>query len=78
MGSVMTQIVDLLTSGITGIASGIGQGLQALVQNVFLTEATGGGFELSTFGTVTIIFAGVSLAIGLSTLIFNWVTGLGK
>ena len=80
MSAVLTEIISLLVAGITGIASGIGGGLQSLVQEIFLTT-TGTGeaatTSLSTFGAVIVIFAGVSLAIGLSRWVVNWVTSLG-
>lgn len=80
MQAVLTEIITLLTGGITGIASGIGTGLSNLVQQIFLT---GSGTEadpyaLSTYGGVIIIFAGVALAIGLSKMVVNWVTSLGN
>lgn len=59
MSAVLTEIVQLLTAGITGIASGIGGGLQALVSNIFL-DTTGNGTSLSTFGGVIVIFGAVA------------------
>lgn len=68
----------LLVSGITGLASGIGAGLTALVQAIFLEVGENGTVEgLSTFGGLIIVFAGISLAIGLSKWVVNWVTSLG-
>lgn len=78
MVSILEDMIELLVGGITRMATGIGQGLQSLVQNVFLVTGEGGAMELSTFGSVTLIFAGISLAVGLSTLIFNWLTSLGN
>lgn len=81
MTAILEAIVQLLVSGISGIASGIGSGLQNLVQSLFL-ETVGSGesatTQLSTFGGVTIIFAGVSLAIGLCRWVTNWLTSLGN
>lgn len=77
MGTIVTEIVTILTDGITGIASGIGGGLASLVQNIFLETAEGGATKLSLFGGVIVVFAGVSLAIGLSKWVVNWVTSLG-
>lgn len=77
MGGILTEIISLLTSGLTGIASGIGQGLSELVTNVFL-EGTGDNQKLSVFGGVVIIFAGVSLAIGLSRWVTSFITSLGN
>lgn len=33
---------------------------------------------LSTFGGVVAIFAGVALAVGLTSLVFHWVSNIGK
>ena len=77
MGGILTEIISLLTSGLTGIASGIGQGLSELVTNVFL-DGTGDSQKLSVFGGVVIIFAGVSLAIGLSRWVTSFITSLGN
>lgn len=77
MSSVLTEIITLLTSGISGMASGIGSGLQALVSNIFL-DTTGTNPVLSTFGGVIVIFGAVALAIGLSRFIVNWLTSWGN
>lgn len=76
MTAVLSEIIALLVGGITGIAEGIGQGLTALVTSIFL-DGTGDSMTLSVFGGVIIVFAGVSLAIGLSRWVVNWVTSLG-
>ena len=80
MATVLREIISLLVSGISGIATGIGEGLGALVKAIFLAGegTTESPYALSTFGGVIIIFAGVSLAIGLSRLVVNWVTSLGN
>lgn len=77
MSAILTEIVSLLTGGITGIASGIGQGVSSLVQNIFITTGEGGVQALSTFGGVVVVFAGVSLAIGLCRWVMNFLTSLG-
>lgn len=76
MSEVLTEIINLLVAGISGIASGIGSGLTSLVGNIFL-DTTGETTKLSVFGGVIVVFAGVSLAIGLSRWVVNWVTSLG-
>lgn len=78
MEQILEQIVDILVGGIGGIAEGIGTGLTTLVQNVFLTQsAEGGAMELSVFGGIVIVFAGISLSLGLSHLVVRWITSLG-
>lgn len=59
MSGVLTEIITLLTSGISGMASGIGSGLQSLVSNIFL-DTTGTNPALSTFGGVIVIFGAVA------------------
>ncbi len=58
MSTVLTEIISLLVAGITGIATGIGEGLTALVQNIFLVTSDQGVTSLSTFGGVIVVFAG--------------------
>ena len=78
MENILTTILRILTGGITGMAEGIGDGLGALVENIFLTVGASGEVTgLSTFGTVVVIFAGIGLAVGLSRLVVKWVTSLG-
>lgn len=73
---IVGEIIEILVSGLAGIASGIGSGLNNLVTDIFLVDNSG-TVELSTFGTVIVVFAGVSLAIGLCTLVVHWLTSLG-
>lgn len=76
MTGILTQIIELLVGGITGVAQGIGKGLSELAQSIFMVQ-TGDTWSLSTFGALIIIFAGISLAIGLSRWVVNFVTSLG-
>ena len=76
MQNILTEIVTLLTGGITGVASGIGQGVSTLVSDIFI-DSTGSNPVLSTFGGVIVVFAGVSLAIGLCRWVMNFLTSLG-
>lgn len=74
MTGVLSQIIQLLVGGITEMAKGIGAGLTALVESIFVTSAG----ALTTFGSLIVIFAGISLAIGLSRWVVNFVTSLGN
>lgn len=74
--TILGQIVEILVGGLTGMASGIGSGLNAMVQDLFITT-TEGTSSLSTFGVVVVIFAGVSLAVSLTTLVTKWIMSLG-
>ena len=77
MGEVLTDFIELLTGGIVSLGSGIAEGTNAMVTDLFLTT-TESGTTLSTFGGVLAIFAGIALSIGFTTLIFNWISSLGK
>lgn len=77
---IMQAIIEILVGGISGVATGIGQGLSTLAQSVFL-QTTGEGpsatTSLSTFGVLVVVFAGISLAIGLSRWVVNFIASLG-
>lgn len=77
MQSLLTEIISLLVGGITGVAEGIGAGLSELAQNIFMVTGEGGAQTLSVFGALIVIFAGISLAIGLGRWVVNFVTSLG-
>jgi hypothetical protein len=59
------------------MATGIGTGLQSAVESLFLTTSEGAVTGLSTFGGVVAIFGGIALAVGFTTLIFNWIKSIG-
>ena len=76
MTAILQEIVQLLVSGITQFATGFGSGLGALVSNIFI-DFTGDTQTLSTMGGLIVVFAGISLTIGLSRWVLNFVTSLG-
>lgn len=79
MGTVLNEFVETLVGGISGIATGIGTGVNNFVQDLFLTvDAQGAVTGLSTFGGVVAVFGGISLAVGLTTLVFNWIRNIGN
>ena len=77
---LMKSIIQILVGGITEMAQGIGAGLSSLAQSIFLTT-TGTGeaatTTLSTFGVLIVVFAGISLSVGLSRWVVNFVASLG-
>lgn len=77
---IMQAIVEILVGGISGVATGIGEGLSTLAQSIFL-QTTGSGdtqtTTLSTFGVLIVVFAGISLAVGLCRWVVNFVSSLG-
>lgn len=76
MTSILSQIIELLVGGITGVASGVGEGLSTLAKSIFLNVGET-STTLSVFGTLIVIFAGISLALGLCRWVVNFVTSLG-
>ena len=75
MTAILNQIIEILTAGLLGISKGIGSGLTALAQSIFLGSEAG---TLSVFGGLVVVFAGISLAIGLCRWVVDWITSLGS
>lgn len=74
--AIMTEIIQILVSALTGIGEGIGGALSSMATSIFLT-GTGDTQALSVFGTLVIIFAGLSLAFGLTRWVLGFITSLG-
>lgn len=77
MSALLVEIIQLLVGGISGVATGIGNGLSELAKSIFISTGAEGAQTLSVFGGLIVIFAGISLAIGLSRWVVNFVTSLG-
>lgn len=77
MSALLVEIIQLLVGGISGVATGIGSGLSELARAIFISIGESGAQNLSVFGGLIVIFAGISLAIGLSRWVVNFVTSLG-
>ena len=73
---IMTSIINLMIGALAGIGQGIGGALSEMATAIFLT-GTGDSQTLSVFGTLVIIFAGLSLAFGLTRFVLNFITSLG-
>ena len=74
--AIVTAIIEILVSGISGIATGVGSGLSTLAQSIFFSTAEGGG--LSVLGTCIIVFAAISLGLSLCRWVLNFFTSLGQ
>lgn len=74
MSSVLVQIITLLVSGLTEMAKGLGSGIIAFVEALFVSSEG----VLTTFGVLIIVFAGISLAVGLGRWVVNFCTSLGS
>lgn len=80
MANVLQEFVNILVSGIQDLATGIAGGIVSMAKALFLeinpsTQAVTG---LSVFGGIVAIFAGLALAIGITTRVYTWVTSLGN
>lgn len=80
MIELLKQIINILVGGITGLAQGVGEGLQTLVTSIFVSGAgtTESPYSLTVFGGLIIVFAGISLAIGLCRFVMNFVSSFGN
>lgn len=77
MTAVLQEIITLLTSGLSSMATGIGQGFNAFMGAIFL-DTSGSNPVLSTTGGIIVVFAAIALSIGLGRLVANYLFGLGK
>lgn len=79
--NLVTSIIDILVSGISGIATGVGQGLSTLASGIFFTTTGSGGdatTSLSVLGICIIAFAAISLGLSLCRWVLNFFTSLGS
>lgn len=74
---LVTSIIEILVSGITGIATGVGEGLSTLASGIFFTTS-GEVTELSVLGICIIAFAAISLGLSLCRWVVNFFTSLGS
>lgn len=79
MATVLTEFINILVGGVTQMATGLAGGIVAMAKALFLdvNAETGAVTGLSIFGGVIAIFAGISLAVGITTRVYLWVTSLG-
>lgn len=82
MSTVLGEFIEILVSGIQQLATGIASGVVAMAKALFLEVSVNEGVEtitgLSVFGGIVAIFAGLALAISITTRVYTWVTSLGN
>lgn len=80
MANALTEFVELLGGAIVTLAQKIAQGVSEMASALFLkiNSTTNAVEGLSVFGGIMGIFCGVSLAVGITTRVFLWVTSLGR
>ena len=75
---VLGEFVQILVGGIKDLAAGIAGGVVDMAKALFLDTSTANTVKLSMFGGIIAIFAGIALAVGITTKVYLWVTSLGK
>lgn len=78
---ILREIISIFIEGVTEIAGGLGAGLSSIVQDIFVvtTEVEGvATTQLSTMGSLIVIFASVSLCLALFRWCLNFLTSLGE
>ena len=78
MGVALTDLIDLLIEGLTQFAGGIASGVNSYVTALLFETTENQVTGLSAFGGAVAIFAAIGLAVGITTLIFNWIRSLGN
>lgn len=72
----LTSMVNAVVNAFNGFVTGVGSGVADFFQSIFLVN-TGTEqapvYELSTFASVSLVMLGISLAIGVTTLVVHWV-----
>lgn len=79
MSGILSEIVSILVGGLQSMASGIATGLNTMATSLFVTGegTTSSPYQLSVFGGIVAVFAGIALAVGLTTLVTKWIMSLG-
>ena len=77
--AIVTQIIEILYSGLTGVASALGSGLSQIVQSLAITGTgtTGDPYQISVFLGMVVVFGAIGLAVGLTTFVVKWLASLG-
>ena len=80
MLTVLQEFVQILVGAIVELGQGIAAGVFAMAKALFLevNTETGAVTGLSIFGGLIGIFAGIALAVGITTRVYTWVTSLGN
>ena len=73
--ALVQEIIEILTSSIGGVATGVGGGLSTLASSIFF--GTGESVGLSVLGTCIIVFASISLGLALCRWTLNFFTSFG-
>jgi len=78
MAAALQEFVQILVGGISNLGTGIAQGVSSMAQELFLETTEGAVTGLSVFGGIVAIFAGLALAVGITSKVYTWITSLGN
>jgi len=78
MVDILQSFVEILVGAISSLAEGIATGVVTMAKALFLEYNEGTLVGLSVFGGIIAIFAGIALAVGITTRVYTWVTSLGN
>lgn len=79
MLAVLQEFMQILGGGIVSLAQSIATGVVTMAKALFLeVDGTGAVTGLSIFGGIVGIFAGIALAVGITSKVYTWVTTLGN
>lgn len=70
---ILSAIIEIIVGGLTAVGSAIGTALSSMASSLFI-DGTG----LSIFAILLAVFAGISLAFGLTRWVVNWVASFGN
>lgn len=71
---IAKEILDALTAGLTGLVNAIPTAIKDTFNSLFITtngEGQTATQGISTFAIVMLVFGGVTLAFGITKLIYN-------
>lgn len=75
--AIVSAIIEILISGLTGIGTGIGQALSGMVTSIMF-NGEGTSQTLSVFAVVLFVFGAISLGFSLTRWVLNFVTSIGN
>ena len=75
--ALVADILEIFGAGITGVATSVASALGELATNIFFVTADG-TTTISVLGVCIIVFAAISLGLGLMRWVLNFFTSLGS
>lgn len=70
---ILTAVLEIIVGGLTTVGTAIGTALSSMATAIFI-DGTG----LSIFAIILCVFAGISLAFGLTRWVVNWIASFGN